>query len=295
MMDSRENLTETPSDGLQDDAAIDLLSRVLAQIRLTGDRVEARTLRSPERLDLDVGTSYVLVATEGRLLLDGVDAGSTVLETGDLVLLPHGPGTASITAGAEQTGIIVCRFFFDPYSLRGMISALPERIHIRYAQGAEWLDGMIHFMMRETVDAEPGAALMISRIIDLLIIRTLRTWIGLGHVSGWLGGLSDARIARVLRVIHERPTRPWSIEELAEVAGMSRSSFAERFSELVGRAPLRYQNEWRLNLARDMLTRRNARVGEIGLRIGYESEAAFSRAYKALFGHSPRDEKLSHG
>ena len=88
---------------------------------------------------------------------------------------------------------------------------------------------------------------------------------------------------------HEKPLQRWSVEALSDVAGMSRSSFCERFNALVGRSPLRYQNEWRLNLARDMLAAGDARVGEIGLRVGYESEAAFSRAYKALFGHSPRE------
>jgi transcriptional regulator GlxA family with amidase domain len=87
-----------------------------------------------------------------------------------------------------------------------------------------------------------------------------------------------------------------SIDALAAVAGMSRSSFSERFTVLVGRSPLRYQNEWRLTLARGMLTKRSARVGEVGIAIGYESEAAFSRAYKAFFGSSPRvDYKRSFG
>src|ERR1700761_2428978 len=90
-------------------------------------------------------------------------------------------------------------------------------------------------------------------------------------------GLSDARIARSLKAIHEDPMRRWSIAVLAGSAGMSRSSFCERFTALVGSSPLRYQNEWRLRLAREMLAKRDARVGEIGLRIGYESEAAFSR------------------
>jgi AraC-like DNA-binding protein len=90
--------------------------------------------------------------------------------------------------------------------------------------------------------------------------------------------LSDARIARALKVMHERPLQRWSVDALADVAGMSRSSFCERFAMLVGRSPLRYQNEWRLNLARDMLIARDGRVGEIALRVGYGSEAAFSRA-----------------
>lgn len=290
MTDSRENLIDLPDDGPRGAASGDLLSHVLAQIRLTGDQVESRTLTQSERLNLEAGAAHVLVVTEGALHLSGDDEGPVLIDTGDLVLLPLGPGTSRLVASDSDAVVIVCRFRFDPYSLRGMISALPRRIQIPRTQGAEWLDGMVHFMMRETVDAQPGAALMISRIIDLLVIRTLRTWVHLGHTSGWLGGLSDARIARALKVMHERPTQPWSIDVLADVAGMSRSSFAERFTELVGRAPLRYQNEWRLGLARDMLSRREARVGEIGLRVGYESEAAFSRAYKTLFGHSPRDE-----
>ena len=123
------------------------------------------------------------------------------------------------------------------------------------------------FLLVETTDAEPGAALMISRIIDLAVIRTLRTWVHLGRTSGWLAGLADPRIARALKVMHERPLQRWSVETLSDVAGMSRSSFCERFNALVGRSPLRYQNEWRLNLARDMLAAGDGRVGEIGLRV----------------------------
>ncbi|WP_027170628.1 AraC family transcriptional regulator [Methylobacterium sp. 10] len=290
MTDTRKDLTDRPETGPPDAANADLLSQVLAQIRLTGDRVQSRTVTHTEPLELDTDAAHVLVAAAGALHVGGGAEKPLVIDTGDLMLLPRGPGEARLLGSSEPTTIILCRFWFDPYSLRGMISALPDHIHIRHAEGAEWLDGMVPFMMRETTDAQPGAALMISRIIDLLVIRTLRTWVHLGHSSGWLSGLSDARIARALKVMHERPMQPWRLDELAGVAGMSRSGFAERFTELVGRSPLRYQNEWRLNLARDMLARREARVGEIALRIGYTSEAAFSRAYKALFGHPPRDE-----
>jgi AraC-like DNA-binding protein len=168
--------------------------------------------------------------------------------------------------------------------------ALPPFIHIATEEGASWLGGLLHFMMIEASDIQPGAGLMISRLIDLGVIRALRTWIQRGQTSSWLGGLADDRIARTLKAIHDAPMQRWSIETLAGIAGMSRSNFCERFAALVGRSPLRYQNEWRLTLARDLLRRRQARIGEIGLSIGYESEAAFSRAYKTLFGHSPRGE-----
>ncbi|TPK39080.1 AraC family transcriptional regulator [Mesorhizobium sp. B2-5-4] len=288
MMESPENLTILP-DGASHVTG-DLLSHVLAQIRLTGDQVFSRSLAKAEQLDLDEGQAHIVVVTAGALHMESEDQAPVVIEAGDLVLLPRDPGGSRLVASRAQVAIVTCRFWFDPDSLRGMIFALPQSIHIGRAQGAGWIDGMLPFLMIETSDAQPGAALMISRIIDLMVIRTLRSWVHEGHATGWLGGLSDARIARSLKAIHERPLQRWSINELADKAGMSRSSFCERFAALVGRSPLRYQNEWRLGLARDLLARRDARVGEIGLRIGYESEAAFSRAYKQLFGHPPRVE-----
>ncbi|MEI9419236.1 AraC family transcriptional regulator [Mesorhizobium sp. Cs1321R2N1] len=288
MMESPENLTILP-DGASHVTG-DLLSHVLAQIRLTGDQVFSRTLAKAEQVDLDEGQAHIVVVTAGALRMESEDQVPVVIEAGDLVLLPRGPGGLRLVASHPQVAIVACRFWFDPDSLRGMIFALPRYIRIGRAQGAGWIDGMLPFLMIETSDAQPGAALMISRIIDLMVIRTLRSWVHEGHATGWLGGLSDARIARSLKAIHERPLQRWSINELADKAGMSRSSFCERFAALVGRSPLRYQNEWRLGLARDLLARRDARVGEIGLRIGYESEAAFSRAYKQLFGHPPRVE-----
>jgi AraC-like DNA-binding protein len=207
-----------------------------------------------------------------------------VIETGDLVLLAAAAGDLRMAASGGPATVIVCRFRLESESLNGMIFALPQCIHITRAEDAAWCDGLVRYTLLETQDTQPGSSLMISRLIDLIVIRTLRCWVHKKHTSGWLGGLSDARIARALKTIYERPLQPWSIEALASVCGMSRSSFCERFSALVGHSPLRYQNELRLTLAREMLTKPNARVGEIGLGI----EAAFSRAYKALFGHPPR-------
>lgn len=295
MTGSLENLTDLPDGGPRGGASGDLLSHVLAQIRLTGDHVRSWDVARSQSLDLEAGAAHVLVVAEGALHVEEAGAEAAVIDTGDLVLLPRGPGGARLVASQAPASAIVCRFWFDPHSLRGMIAALPERIHIRRAEGAGWLEGIVPFLMVEVTDDEPGAALMISRIIDVIVIRTLRTWVKRGHTTGWLGALSDPRIAQALKVVHERPLQRWSIDALAEAAGMSRSSFCERFAALVGCSPLRYQNEWRLNLARDMLAARDARVGAIALRVGYGSEAAFSRAYKAMFGHPPRDETPSPG
>jgi AraC-like DNA-binding protein len=291
MIELLENLTIHPGEKPLGPTSGDLLSHVLAQIRLTGDRVFPRTLVTAEQLDLDAGEAHVVVVASGALQIEGDDQAPIVIDTGDLVLLPRGPGDARLIAPQDAT-VIVCRFWFDPDSLRAMIFALPPFIHIGRAEGAEWIDGIARFLMIEASDVQPGATLMISRLIDLVVIRTLRTWVQRGETTGWLGGLADARIARALKAIHEKPMQRWSIDALAANAGMSRSSFSERFTALVGRSPLRYQNEWRLRMAREMLAKRDARVGEIGLRIGYESEAAFSRAYKEFFGHPPRVEYI---
>jgi AraC-like DNA-binding protein len=294
MIELPENLTIHPGDAVDGAPSSDLLSQVLAQIRLMGDRVYPCTLIQQGRLELEDGAAYVCVVTQGALLIEAKGREPVVIDTGDLLLLPRGAGDLGLVASDAPAAIILCRFRFDPDSLKGMVSALPQSIHIRRTEGAGWLDGIVHFLMIEADDVQPGAALMVSRLIDLVVIRALRTWIHRSPASGWLGGLSDLRIAAALKAIHERPMQKWSLHALAAIAGMSRSSFCERFTALVGRSPLRYHNEWRLALARDLLTRSGARIGEIGFSIGYESEAAFSRAYKALFGHSPRVEYRLH-
>jgi AraC-like DNA-binding protein len=290
MTELLENLSVHPREEPRGAISGDLLSHVLAQIRLTGDHVLSRKLAGAEPLKLEAGEAHIVIVTAGALHIEGNGRSPSVVDMGDLVLMPRGPGGLRLAASHPEVAVVLCRFWFDPDSLRGMIVALPQCIHIRRAEAAGWIEGVSRFLMIETVDVQPGAALMISRLIDLIVIRALRSWVQQGNTSGWLGGLSDARIARALKAIHEKPMQRWSIDALAGIVSMSRSSFCERFTALVGRSPLRYQNEWRLGLARDMLAKRDARVGEVGLRIGYGSEAAFSRAYKEFFGHSPRAE-----
>jgi AraC-like DNA-binding protein len=295
MTQSAENLTIHPELAAVSLVGGDLLSQVLARIRLTGDCVYATTLAPAARLDLAAQTAHVCVVNEGVIEVTGDVGAPITLETGDLVLLPREPRDLKLTVGAGPAAVLVCRFWFDPDILQEMLFGLPTLIHIRQAESTPWLTNIIPYLLHEADDNQPGSALMISRMIDLVVIRVLRTWVHRGDAWSWFGGLADARIARVLKTIHEQPAQPLTIDVLASIAGMSRSNFCERFAALVGQSPLRYRNECRLTLARNMLAKGTARVGEVGIAVGYESEAAFSRAYKAFFGRTPRDWAGSTG
>lgn len=285
-----KNLTLYPDDEESSSPSADLLSHVLAQLRLTGDKVQSTSLPGHHAVQLDPKMAHVVVIEDGELWVHA-DGGETIqVRTNELLLLPHGPREVRLVTTGTPATIIDCSFWFDSDSRRGTALALPPRIHVREQDCAAWLKPIVGFMMAEAADHQAGAALMVSRLIDLVVIRTLRSWVHQGHTSGWLGGLVDARIARAVKAIHENPRERWSIDRLAGIAGMSRSSFYDRFTTLVGQSPQRYSNEWRLGLARELLGKRDARVGQVGLSVGYRSEAAFSRAYKAFHGHSPRDE-----
>ncbi|WP_201192604.1 AraC family transcriptional regulator [Pseudomonas fluorescens] len=290
MTDPTENLIVHPEVQLEGFVAGDLLSEILAKIRLTGDRVFSVSLDHSEALALDQKSAHICMLREGVMHIRYGGEPQMTIRPGDVLLLPQSSSQLKLAAGSDPAEVVICRFWFDASSFEAMVFALPWAIHISAKDAAAWSEGILHFMLIETDDIQPGGALMVSRLIDLVVIRILRTWVRQEAASGWLKALSDPRIARAMKAIHQTPGRQWSNSALAAVAGMSRSNFCERFNTLVGRPPLRYQNEWRLSVAKNMLANRHGRVGEIGYTIGYESEAAFSRAYKAFFGCSPRDD-----
>jgi AraC-like DNA-binding protein len=285
MTERRVNLTDLP-EVVAEPRSADLLSHVLGQIRLEGDRVFTRALDTGDRIDLSGDVSHVCVVASGGVQVGWTDGERVGVDAGGLVLLTRGggPGLVALAGGAS---VVVGRFSIDPDSLQGIAFSLPRYIRLSSDEGQGWLEPLVHFLLIEAEDDEPGANLMVSRLIDLAVVRTLRTWVHRRDTPGWLGGLADPRIARALKALHDDPAKPWSIAGMAAAAGMSRSNFCDQFTALVGRAPLRYRNDVRLALAHDLLAVAGARVGEVGARVGYDSEAAFSRAYKAQYGRPP--------
>ncbi|MGC1303764.1 MAG: AraC family transcriptional regulator [Caulobacteraceae bacterium] len=299
----------------------DVLSEVLTLIRLRGELVYTAHLGAPWGLRFQPGPAHFHFIERGGAWVTPAGEAPTWIAAGDLVLLPLGKG--HVIADAKGTPIedidvvasehfdrdelvlrhggdgalsqVVGGFFsFEGSPLPAVMAALPPLIHIpRGDAGAPpWLAAISHFLVDEAQRPDPGSSLMISRLIDLLVIRTLRSWAaGQAVRMGWLGGLGEERIGRVLSAMHADPFRRWTVQSLAEIARMSRSIFAERFTAAVGEPPLRYLSRWRLTIAADLLRSGGLKVTEAAHRSGYASDAAFSRAFKAHFGYAPSEAR----
>jgi hypothetical protein len=165
MMNPLENLIIHPEMQLEGLAKGDLLSQVLAQIRLTGDRVYSCALADAQGLDLDEKSAHICVLQHGKLHLEVTDQPAQTLNPGDVILLPHGPAGLVMTAVDGAASVVICRFWFDASSFQAMLFALPRLIHIQHAEAAAWSEGILHFMLLEAHDTQPGGALMISRLI----------------------------------------------------------------------------------------------------------------------------------
>jgi AraC-like DNA-binding protein len=295
---------------------IDLLSQVLTLIRLRGELIFTAELTAPWGLGFEPGSAYFHIVSEGEMEAVAGDGNRVSAVAGDLLVLPQGRGhrlgtpgaalvplnraldemgdgfTIRLGGGGAPARVFTGAFRFEGDNMPEMLAVLPSIIHIPASLRADeegWLEGISSYLLAEARAPHPGAALMISRLIDILVIRAFRLWVRTAPPEnrGWLGALADARVSRALKAIHDEPFRQRTVAELAGIAGMSRSSFAERFATLIGAAPLHYQTRWRLLLANEMLKRPATRVSDVARRVGYDSDAAFSRAFKAQFGHSP--------
>jgi AraC-like DNA-binding protein len=296
----------------------DVLSQVLTLIRLRGELVYTAQLHGAWAIAFPRGAAHFYIVEHGGMWIGGGGAEPAHVEQGDLLLLPHGaghvvgagPDTPPVAIGALIDGhfdrasatlsygvgtgpacrLIAGQFQFEGDALAAVLAALPQVVHISRAavQEGGWLAPISTFLVKEAQGGEPGSSLMVSRLIDLLVIRTLRTWAASQlQPASWLGGLAEERIGKALAAIHADPYRAWRVADLAGIAAMSRSLFSERFSARVGEAPLHYVKRWKLTLAADMLAGGATRVTQAAQRTGYTSDAAFSRAFKAQFGYAP--------
>lgn len=267
---------------------------------------------------------HIVTSGEGWLEIDGEEA--SCLQAGDLVLVPHGdghrlvstPGLAAaplfdlprtaiseryehlvLGGGGQPTTMICGAVHFQHPSARSLIQLLPQLIHIKSVdmQQAEWVQTTLRFIAAEASSLQPGGETVITRLADILVIQAIRWWITRDPMAktGWLGALRDEQIGRALALMHRHPMKDWTVDSLAAQVAMSRSAFATRFTSLVGLPPMKYLAQARMNLAATLLQQRGERVADVATRLGYESEAAFSRAFRRLLGVAPGALRKSAG
>ena len=154
---------------------------------------------------------------------------------------------------------------------------------------SRWLDTTLRFAVNEARAARPGNAAMLARLTELMFVEIVREYMQLltSRERGWLAALKDPTVGRALRLLHENPMRPWTVDALAHEVATSRSALAQRFTRLVGASPMRYLSGWRMHLAKQMLRDRTDNIQSIAERIGYDSEPAFNRAFKRATGRPP--------
>jgi len=248
------------------------------------------------------------------LAVDGEEP--VMLETGDFVLLPSTPAF-TLASGPKvkpkpmrpdpsgqpidevfhgdpamkpSTTLLGGYFAFDPVNAKVISDLLPRILHIRAAElVVESISPIIELVKREALGSRAGRSLVLARLVEILLVEALRSSPAEAAPTGFLAGLRDPQLASALRLIHLRTSDPWTLVSLAQEAGMSRSSFAERFARIVGRAPMDYLLQWRLAVAKTLLARENMTVAEVAMAVGYESASGFSTAFSRETGQAPKE------
>jgi len=211
----------------------------------------------------------------------------------DIMQPPKDGGLFSIHhGGAGARARLVCGFLgCDDAHGNPVISALPAaiRLSIDESGSADWIRSTFEYAAREVAACRPGSETVLAKLSELLFVEAVRRYaetLPEGQ-SGWLAGLRDPHVARALALMHRDRTRSWTVDELGREVGLSRSALAERFTRLIGVAPMHYLANWRMQVAAQELRNRNATLAQVAGKVGYESEAAFSRAFKKAFGTAP--------
>lgn len=225
-----------------------------------------------------LGSDVRLPAVYGGDLIHPPDA------SGGLYTIRHGGG------GARTR--MICGFLgTDSADGNPVLTTLPPVIRLKTEEtgSAEWIRSTFQYAADEVARGRPGSETVLAKLSELLFVEAVRRYLEdlPAGQTGWLAGLRDPVVARVLALMHGDIARPWSVDELGRQAGSSRSALAERFGRLIGMAPMQYLAHWRLQVAAQKLKGTTASLAQVAEAIGYESEAAFSRAFKKKFGSAP--------
>ena len=190
----------------------------------------------------------------------------------------------------EASTVLICGFIgCDLRPFNPLIAALPRLLHLSAGGVGAWVPAMLHQAASESRQRRPGSGAVLERVSEMVFVDAARRYLESlpADASGWLAALRDRHVGKTIALLHERPAEPWTIDELGRQVGLSRSALHERFVELVGQPPMQYLTNWRMQLGARLLREGDATVATIAQEVGYDSEAAFARAFKRLVGQPP--------
>ncbi|MBK8157894.1 MAG: AraC family transcriptional regulator [Rhodospirillaceae bacterium] len=298
----------------------DPIGEALHFLRISGAFYARCEVSAPWAVDLPAMDDFLMfhIVTQGECRVLVADAPPLILRPGSFALVPHGAGHLMSSGegvapaklfdlprdfsadryeiirhggGGAPTTIICGAVRLEHPAAQQLLPLLPKVIHVGAWTSPEmdWIESTLRFIAAEARELRAGGETIITRLADILVIQAIRTWIARdpGARTGWLGALRDRQIGQAIAAIHRDPRPDWTVATLAAGVGMSRSAFAARFTELVGEPVMHYVARWRMQTAVMWLREEGASVGAVAGRLGYESDAAFSRTFKRVMGSSP--------
>ncbi len=294
----------------------DVLTETLTDFGMSGVFYAVSELRAPWGMEIPPlpGTVVFHLVTAGEMVLE-VDGESLPMVAGDMALVPRGQGHAVLDApGSPATPLfdlprvelgeryerisiagpgaeaeLVCgAVSFSGLGVARLLRSLPPVLTAGDSGDAAWMRAAFDVIGAESRHPRPGSDVVTARLADILVVQVVRAWLESGAQDrGWVAGLRDPQIGRALAAFHAEPGAPWTLASLAAEAGMSRSAFADRFRDTLDEPPMAYVTAWRMDLAARLVRERHLSLARVAERVGYQSEAAFNRAFRRAHGTTP--------
>ncbi|HEX4985545.1 MAG TPA: AraC family transcriptional regulator [Burkholderiales bacterium] len=285
---------EGPADELLCAAFLPGAKHVVAYHLITEGSCWARLSEAGEAVEIRAGEILVVPQGEPHVMASGADllfrAPDVLTEEqmrtlpGEIIRLAHGGGGA-------KTGVLCGFLACDEAVGNPLISSLPRlfKVDVRSDTASAWLESSLRFATEEAAVSRAGSATVLAKLSELLFVEAVRRCIDTmpRDRKNWLAGLRDRFVGRALSLLHADPARAWTVDDLAREVGLSRSALAERFGDYLGQPPMQYLTSWRLHTAARLLRTEDKPVALVAAHVGYDSEAAFNRAFKREFGAPP--------